>query len=47
MPMSVSIRGASAGSEEAKEAARAERAFLLVLAAVIGLEAWGLAWFFG
>ncbi len=48
MPMSVSVEAVAAGgSDEAREAARAERAFLLVLAAVIALEAWGLAWFFG
>ncbi len=46
--MSVFVEAVAAGgSDEAREAARAERAFLLVLAAVIALEAWGLAWFFG
>ena len=45
--MPVSIRGASAGSEEAREAARAERAFLLVLAAVVAIEGFALAWFLG
>ena len=45
--MPVSVGAVAAASEEAREAARAERAFLLVLAAVIALEAWGLVWFFG
>ena len=45
--MPVSIRAASLGSGEAREAARAERAFFLVLAAVIALEGWGLVWFLG
>jgi hypothetical protein len=47
MRMSVSVGAASAGSDEAREAARAERAFFLVLAAVIALEGWALAWFLG
>ena len=47
MPMPVSAGAASAGNEEAREAARAERAFLLVLAAVIALEGYALAWFLG
>ncbi len=48
--MSVSVEAdaaAAAVGDEAMEAARDERAFFLVLAAVIALEAWGLAWFFG
>jgi len=45
--MSASIEAAAAGREEAEETARAERAFLLVLAAVIALEGTALAWFLG
>jgi hypothetical protein len=47
MQMSVSVGAAPAESGEAREAARAERAFFLVLAAVIALEGWGLVWFLG
>ncbi len=49
MSMSVSIGGAAAAAEsgEAEQAARAERAFFLVLAAVIALEGYGLARFLG
>ncbi len=47
MSMSVSIGGAAAESGEAEQAARAERAFFLVLAAVIALEGYGLARFLG
>ena len=45
--MSASIEAAAAGREGAEETARAERAFLLVLAAVIALEGTALAWFLG
>lgn len=45
--MSVSVRAASAERGEADEAARSERVFFLVLAAVIALEGWGLVWFLG
>ncbi len=45
--MSVSVGAASAESGEAREAARAERAFFLVLTAVIALEGCALAWFLG
>ena len=45
--MSVSVGAASAASGEAEEGARAERAFFLVLAAVIALEGYALAWFLG
>ena len=44
---SMSVGAASAESDEAKEAARDERAFFLVLAAVIVLEGYGLLWFLG
>ncbi len=47
MSVSVCVGAASAGSDEAREAARAERTFFLVLAAVIVLEGYGLAWFLG
>lgn len=47
MSMSVSVGAASAESDESREAARDERAFFLVLAAVILLEGYGLAWFLG
>jgi hypothetical protein len=47
MPMSASVGAASAGSDEARRAARDERAFFLVLAAVIALEGFALAWFLG
>ena len=42
--MSASV---GAGGDEAGRAARDERAFLLVLAAVVALEAFALAWFLG
>ena len=45
--MSASVEAASAGSDEARRAARDERAFLLVLAAVVALEGLALAWFLG
>ncbi len=51
--MSASVGAASADSDaasegyEARQAARAERAFFLVLAAVIALEGYALAWFLG
>ena len=45
--MSVSVGAAPAGIDEAREAARDERAFFLLLAAVIALEGWGLVWFLG
>ena len=45
--MSASAGGASAESDEARRAARDERAFLLVLAAVVALEGFALAWFLG
>jgi hypothetical protein len=47
MRMPVCVGAASAGGDEAREAARAERAFFLVLAAVIALEGCALAWFLG
>jgi hypothetical protein len=47
MSASVSVEAAAAASDEAREAARDERAFFLVLAAVIVLEGYGLAWFLG
>ncbi len=45
--MSASAGAASAESDEAGRAARDERAFLLVLAAVVTLEGLALAWFLG
>ncbi len=45
--VTVSVGAASAGSDEARDAARDERFFFLVLAAVIALEGYGLAWFLG
>ena len=48
--MSVSIEADAANaavSDEAMEAVRDERAFFLVLAAVIAIEACALAWFLG
>ncbi len=45
--MSASVGGAAAESGGAGQAARAERAFFLVLAVVIALEGCGLAWFLG
>ena len=45
--MPVSVEASSAASDEAKEAARAERGIFLVLAAVIAIEARALAWFLG
>ena len=45
--MPVSVGAASAQNEEAREAARAERAFLLVVATVTALEGWELVRFFG
>jgi hypothetical protein len=51
--MYASVGAASAGSDEgsesdeARRAARDERAFFLVLAAVITLEGYALAWFLG
>jgi hypothetical protein len=51
--MYASVGAASAGSDaagegdEARRAARDERAFFLVLAAVIALEGYALAWFLG
>jgi hypothetical protein len=47
MSASVTVEAAAAASDEAREAARDERAFFLVLAAVIVLEGYGLAWFLG
>lgn len=49
MSVSVSVGAAAAAAEsnEATQAARDERAFFLVLAAVIALEGYGLAWFLG
>jgi hypothetical protein len=47
MSASVSIGAAAAESDEATQAARDERAFFLVLATVIVLEGYGLAWFLG
>ena len=43
--MSVSVGAACVEGDETRDAARAERAFFLVLAAVIAIEASGLAWF--
>jgi len=45
--MSVSVEAAPAESEEAKQAARSERTFFLLLAAVIALEGCGLIWLLG
>ena len=45
--MSASVGAASAEGDEARRAARDERAFFLVLAAVVALEAFALAWFLG
>ena len=51
--MSVSVQAATveaasiAECDEAEQTARAERAFFVVLAAVIALEGYGLAWFLG
>ena len=47
MSASVSVGAAAAASDEAREAARDERSFFLVLAAVIALEGGGLLWFLG
>ncbi len=47
MVMSASVGAASVESDETREAARDERAFFVVLAAVIALEGYGLAWFLG
>ncbi len=47
MSASVSVEAAAVESVEAREAARDERAFFLVLAAVIILEGYGLLWFLG
>ena len=47
MLMSASVEVAAAEREEAAETARAERAFVAVLAAVIALEGYALAWFLG
>ena len=47
MSVSASVGAASAERDEAREAARDERAFFLLLAAVIALEGCGLAWFLG
>ncbi len=47
MSVSVSVGAASAESDEAREVARDERTFFLVLAAVIALEGYGLVWFLG
>ncbi len=47
MSVSVSVGAASAESDEAREVARDERTFFLVLAAVISLEGYGLVWFLG
>ncbi len=47
MSVSVSVEAASAESDEARQAARSERVFFLVLAAVIALEGCGLAWLLG
>ncbi len=44
---SVSVGAAPVQSEEARDAARDERVFFLLLAAVIALEGCGLAWFLG
>ncbi len=51
--MSVSVQAATVGAAstaecgEAEQTARAERAFFLVLAAVIALEGYALAWLLG
>ncbi len=45
--VSASVGAAPAESDEAGQAARDERAFFLVLAAVIALEGYGLLWFLG
>ena len=48
--MSASIKAAKAAPaerDEAEQAARSERVFFLVLAAVIALEGFALAWFLG
>jgi hypothetical protein len=47
MSMSASIKAALAERDEAEQAARSERAFFLVLAAVIALEGYVLVWFLG
>jgi hypothetical protein len=47
MSMSLSVGAASAESDEARAAVRDERAFFLVLAAVIALEGYGLLWILG
>ena len=47
MSVSVSVGAAPAESHEATQATRDERAFFLVLAAVIALEGCGLLWFLG
>ena len=47
MSASVSVEAAAVESDGAREAARDERAFFMVLAAVIVLEGYGLAWFLG
>ena len=47
MSASVSVGAASTQSDEAREGARDERAFFLVLAAVIALEGYWLVWFLG
>ena len=47
MVMSASVGAATVESDETREAARDERAFFVVLAAVIALEGYGLAWFLG
>ena len=47
MSMSASIKAAPAERDEAEEAARSERVFFLVLAAVIALEGYVLVWFLG
>ena len=47
MSMSVSVGAAPAESDGARQAARDERSFFTVLAAVIALEGCGLLWFLG
>ena len=47
MSASVSFGAASTQNDEARDAARDERAFFLLLAAVIALEGCGLLWFLG
>jgi hypothetical protein len=47
MSVSVPVGAASGESDEATEAARDERAFFAVLAAVIAFEGYGLLWFLG